>query len=110
MYENDEKMCVDFYMSDDSNVVINETGDFLMYYYALPTDLTKEDVDLSDYEYEVDKNTHVAIPSFIGYQLTKTDDVQLAQILLNEWNKYMSLFNDKERTVYKKIRNIARWW
>lgn len=110
VYSEDEKVCADMYMSDDGNMVINETGNFVLYYYALPTDISKEGMDLSDYEYEVDKSTHVAIPSFIGYQLVRTDDVQLAQILLNEWNKYMSLFTDREKATYKKIRNSARWW
>ena len=93
-----------------NKINIKETGDFVLYYWALPKDLTAEGVDLDNYEYEVAPHTHVAIPAFIGYQLVKTDDVQLAQILLNEWNKYLSLFDDKTKTINKKIRNTIRWW
>jgi hypothetical protein len=82
-----------------------------LYYWALPKDITKLSAEeLEKYEYEVSEHTHVAIPSYIGYQLVKTDDVQLAQILLNEWNKYLSLFDDKVKAVKRKIRNSVRWW
>ena len=112
---DDETDGADFYVSEDSQsaktIVINETGDFVLHYWALPKDITAmTDSELDSYEYEVAEHTHVAIPSYIGYQLVKTDDVQLAQILLNEWNKYLSLFDDSVKAVKKKIHNTARWW
>ena len=89
-------------------MVINETGRFVFYYWALPKDLTKlSDEELEAYEYEVSAHTHVAIPSYIGYQLVKTDDVGIAQILMDEWNKYLSLFDDKIKAVKRRIR--GRW-
>ena len=97
--------------SQSNKIVINEPGDFVLYYWALPKDITKLSAEeLEEYEYEVSEHTHVAIPSYIGYQLVKTDDVQLAQILLNEWNKYLSLFDDKVKAMMRKIRNSVRWW
>ncbi len=86
-----------------------ECGEFVLHYYALPTDLTLDDADLETYEYEVRGDAHIAIPSYIGYQLVKTDDVQLAQILKNEWDKYMMLFDDDKKAVQKKIKNVVRW-
>ncbi len=106
----DETEGVSYYIAEDGYIVIKQTGDFVLYYWALPRDITKmSEEELASYEYEVAENTHVAIPSYIGYQLVKTDDVQLAQILLNEWNKYMSLFDDGTKAVKKKIKNIRRW-
>lgn len=105
----DETQGVDFSYSEDGKIIISETGSFNLYYYALPTDLTQSGVNLDTYEYEVSPETHIAIPSYIGYQLVKTDDVQLAQVLLNEWNKYMSLFTDAQKAVKRRIKNIRRW-
>ena len=102
---DDELEGVEYYIVDDNNLVVNEEGKFNFYYYALPNDLTKlSDEELEAYEYEVASDTHVAIPSYIGYQLVKSDDVQLAQVLMDEWNKYLSLFDDKVKFVKRKIR------
>lgn len=107
----DEQTGVEYYIGEDNVLNIEETGNFAFYYWALPKDLTKLSAEeLENYEYEVSPHTQVAIPAFIGYQLIKTDDVQLAQILMNEWNKYLSLFDDKTKAVKRKIRNSARWW
>ena len=107
----DELTGIDHYIAEDNYLVINETGKFVFYYWALPKDLTKlTDEELEAYEYEVADHTQVAIPSYIGYQLIKTDDVQLAQILMNEWNKYLSLFDDRQKAVQRKIQNTVRWW
>ena len=101
----DELNGIDYHIAEGNFIVINETGSFVLYYFALPKDLTGlTDEELENYEYEVSDHTHVAIPSYIGYQLTKTDDVQLAQILMDEWNRYMSLFDDKVKAVKRKIR------
>lgn len=108
VYANDELMGASYHMADDYNMVIHKKGEYILYYYALPSDLTRLP-DLDNYEYEVDKSTHVAIPSYIGYQLVKTDDVQLAQILKNEFDKYMSLFDDSKKAVQKKIKNVVGW-
>ena len=108
---DDELTGIDHYIAEDNYLVVNESGNFVFYYWALPKDITKmSDEELEGYEYEVADHTQVAIPSYIGYQLVKTDDVQLAQILLNEWNKYLSLFDDKTKAVNRKIKNTARWW
>lgn len=107
----DELTGIDHYIAEDNYLVINKTGKFVFYYWALPKDLTKlTDEELEAYEYEVADHTQVAIPSYIGYQLIKTDDVQLAQILMNEWNKYLSLFDDRQKAVQRKIQNTVRWW
>ncbi len=107
----DETICADYYIAEDNYIVINSSGNLVLYYWALPEDVSKmSDEELESYEYEVPSHTHVAIPSYIGYQLVKTDDVQLAQILLNEWNKYLSLFDDKVKAVKRKIQNTVRWW
>ncbi len=76
----DETEGIDYYIAEDNYIVINDTGSFVLYYWALPRDITKmSDEELDTYEYEVAEHTHTAIPSYIGYQLVKTDDVQLAQ-------------------------------
>ncbi|MBR0277261.1 MAG: hypothetical protein IJQ50_02210 [Clostridia bacterium] len=108
VYAEDELQGADWSYADDGKIIINGTGSFNLYYYALPTDLTQPGVNLETYEYEVAPETHIAIPSYIGYQLVKTDDVQLAQVLLNEWNKYMSLFTDAQKAVKRRIKNIRR--
>ena len=59
-----------------------------------------------DYEFEVSTETHNAIPYYIGYELAKTDDTTLAQMLLNEWNRYMSIFVNEPKAVTKRIRNV----
>ena len=103
---DDELTGIDHYIAEDNYLVVNESGNFVFYYWALPKDITKmSDEELEGYEYEVADHTQVAIPSYIGYQLVKTDDVQLAQILLNEWNKYLSLFDDKTKAVQRRIKN-----
>lgn len=105
---DDELRGVDYRMAEDNFIVINEAGRFTLYYYALPKDLTKlTDEELEDYEYEVADHTHVAIPCYIGYQLLKTDDVGTAQVLMDEWNRYLSLFDDKAKIVKKRIK--GRW-
>lgn len=109
VYADDETIGADYYMAEDGKMVIKQPGEYVLYYWALPKDLTSSDVDLETYEYEVAKHTHAAIASYIGYQLVKTDDVQLAQILKNEWDRYMSLFDDSTKAVQKKIKNIVRW-
>jgi hypothetical protein len=102
---DDELRGIDYCIAEDDRIVINETGRFTFYYYALPKDLTKlTEAELENYEYEVADHTHMAIPSYIGYQLVKTDDVQLAQILMDEWNKYMSLFDDKVKVIKRRIQ------
>lgn len=106
--KEDEQTGAEYYIGEDNVINIEETGNFVLYYWALPKDLTQ--IDLENYEYEVAPHTHVAIPAYIGYQLVKTDDTQLAQILLNEWNKYLSLFDDKTKAVKRKIRSSVRWW
>lgn len=104
----DELNGIDYFIAEDNFIVINDTGKFVFYYFALPKDLTKlTDEELEIYEYEVAEHTHVAIPAYIGYQLVKTDDTQLAQILMDEWNKYMSLFDDKVKAVKRRIK--GRW-
>lgn len=109
VYADDETRGVDCYAAEDGTLVVRSAGDFVLYYYALPKDLTSGTVDLETYEYEVAPHTQAAIPSYIGYQLVKTDDVQLAQILKNEWDKYMSLFDDQSKAVKKRISSIVRW-
>ena len=105
VYADDELSGAEYHIVDDNNLVVEEKGTFNLYYYALPKDLTKlTDEELENYEYEVAEDTHVAIPSYIGYQLVKSDDVQLAQVLMDEWNKYMSLYDDKVKVVKRKIR------
>lgn len=109
--KEDDTEGVDYYIAEDEFLVINETGNFVLYYWALPKDITKmTDEERSAYQYEVPSHTHNAIPSYIGYQLVKTDDVQVAQILLDEWNRYLSLFDDKTKAVKRKIRSNVRWW
>lgn len=83
-------------------LVLSEVGTIDIYYYALPKTIDENTAD--DYEFEVDLETHNAIPFYIGYELTKVDDPTIAQICLNEWDKYMSLFVDKPRIDYKRIR------
>ena len=100
----------EYYIVDDNNIVVSEEGKFNFYYYALPTDITKlSDEELETYEYEIAGDTHIAIPSYIGYQLVKSDDVQLAQILMDEWNRYLSLFDDPVKTIKRKNR-VRRWF
>lgn len=107
----DELSGIDYYIAEDNFIVITESGKFVLYYWALPKDITKlSEEELEVYEYEVPHHTHVAIPAYIGYQLVKTDDVQLAQILMDEWNKYLSLFDDKVKSVKRRIKNTTRWW
>ena len=104
VYADDELEGADYHLTDDGYAVVNEKGVFAFYYYALPSDLTKLSYEeLESYEYETAEETHIAIPSYIGYQLVKSDDVQLAQILMDEWNKYMSLFDDKVKFVKRRI-------
>lgn len=105
VYADDELNGAEFYIVDDNNLVIPEAGKYKFYYYALPTDITKlSDEELDNYEYEIAGDTHVAIPAYIGYQLVKSDDVQLAQVLMDEWNKYLSLFDGPVKTIKRKIR------
>ena len=104
VYKDDELLGADYHLTDDGYAVVDEKGVFDFYYYALPSDLTKlSDEELEAYEYEIASDTHVAIPSYIGYQLVKSDDVQLAQVLMDEWNRYMSLFDDKVKFVKRRI-------
>lgn len=103
--QSDELQGVDYFLAEDGYIVINEAGDFNLYYYALPKDISKlTDEELESYEYEIAEHTHVAIPAYIGYQLCKSDEVQIAQILMDEWNKYLSLFDDNVKTVRKRVR------
>lgn len=103
--QSDELQGVDYFLADDGYMVINEVGNFVLYYYALPKDITKlSEEEREEYEYEIAGHTHVAIPAYIGYQLVKSDDTQMAQILMDEWNKYLSLFDDNVKTVRKKVR------
>lgn len=105
VYADDELEGADFHIVDDNTIVVSDEGKYNFYYYALPNDLTKlNDEELEAYEYEIASDTHVAIPSYIGYQLVKSDDVQLAQVLMDEWNKYLSLFDDPVKTIKRKIR------
>lgn len=108
VFRDDTDTGADFRLLEDGVLEIPKTGEYVFYYCALPKDLNSLE-DLDDYEYEVAPETHIAIPAYIGYQLVKTDDVQLAQILKNEWDKYMSLFDVKTKAVKRKISNIARW-
>lgn len=102
--KDDELSGADCFLAEDGCIVINQKGDFKLYYYALPKDLTKlTDEELDTYEFEVADHTQVAIPLYVGYQLVKSDDVQTAQILMDEWNGYMALFDDGEKVVYKRI-------
>ena len=110
VYADDEYKGAEYYIVDDNNIVVSEEGKFNFYYYALPTDLTRlSDEELDNYEYEIAGDTHIAIPSYIGYQLVKSDDVQLAQILMDEWNRYLSLFDDPVKTIKRKNR-VRRWF
>ena len=105
VHKDDEFMGADYHLIEDGYAVIDEKGVFDFYYYALPTDLTRlSDEELDNYEYEIAGDTHVAIPAYIGYQLVKSDDVQLAQVLMDEWNKYLSLFDGPVKTIKRKIR------
>ena len=105
VYADDEYKGAEYYIVDDNNIVVSEEGKFNFYYYALPTNLTQlSDEELETYEYEIAGDTHVAIPAYIGYQLVKSDDVQLAQVLMDEWNKYLSLFDGPVKTIKRKIR------
>ncbi len=105
VYADDELEGADFHIVDDNTIVVSDEGKYNFYYYALPNDLTKlNDEELDQYEYEIASDTHVAIPSYIGYQLVKSDDVQLAQVLMDEWNRYLSLFDDPVKTIRRRIR------
>lgn len=95
---------VQHYWKDKKTLVVEGTGTFDVHYFALPITIDENTAD--NYEFEVSIDTHVAIPFYIGYELTKTDDVQLAQMLLNEWNRYMSLFSDTPTFVEKPITNF----
>lgn len=79
-------------LKDKDTLILEDIGTYEIYYWALPSEITKNTPNT--YEFEVDKETHIAIPFYIAYECTKTDDVQLAQMMLNEFNQYMSLFND----------------
>lgn len=97
------KDSVDYYFIDETHLSVNDTGTFDIHYYAKPHDITDETED--DYVFEVPDDTHVAIPFYIAYELTKTDDEILAQMSLNEWNRYMSLFDDKPFVIQRRIEN-----
>lgn len=97
---------VDYYEYSEGTeykLVIGGEGTFDVYYYAMPITIDENTPDT--YEFEVDLETHNAIPYFIGYEIAKNDDAAVAQICSNEWDKYMSLFEDKPKAEQKKIIN-----
>jgi hypothetical protein len=94
---------VNYYIIENTFVTDSE-GTIDIYYYAMPQTIDGETPD--DYEFEVSTETHNAIPYYIGYELAKTDDTTLAQMLLNEWNRYMSIFVNEPKAVTKRIRNV----
>lgn len=94
---------VNYYWKDNQHIIIEDTGIFKLNYYALPTTIDVE--TLGTHEFEVSKETQVAIPFYIAYECTKTDDIQLAQQMLNEWNAYLSLFKDTPKPKETKIIN-----
>lgn len=111
VYRDSPRISAAWHMTGSGTVAFEQTGTYLLKYWAKPQDLTQmTDEERDGYTYEVAPETHVAIPFYIGYQLVKTDDVQLAQMLLNEWNKYMSLFDDAVKAAEKRITNAVRWW
>ena len=94
---------VNYYIIENT-FVTDSKGTIDIYYYAMPQTIDGETPD--DYEFEVSTETHNAIPYYIGYELAKTDDTTLAQMLLNEWNRYMSIFVNEPKAVTKRIRNV----
>ena len=87
----------------DFTISITGIGTFDIYYYAMPETIDGDTPDT--YKFEVSDETHNAIPYYLGYELTKIDDPTTAQIMSNQWDKYMSLFTDKMKADKKMIRN-----
>lgn len=94
---------VHYYMFNNKFITDSE-GTIDVYYYAMPETIDENTPD--DYEFEVSPETHNAIAYYIGYELIKTDDTALAQMLLNEWNRYMSVFANEPKAVAKRIKNV----
>lgn len=95
------------YYGYENKFVTDTEGTIDVYYYAMPETIDNETLDT--YEFETDIETHNAIPYYIGYELVKTDDTTLAQMLLNEWNRYMSIFVNEPKVVKKQIKDVYRW-
>jgi len=96
------------YFIYDNNFVTDSVGTIDVYYYAMPKTIDGETAD--EYEFEVDAETHNAIPYYMAYELAKDDDVALAQIMLDTWNKYMSIFKNEPKAIQKRIKNVYRRW
>ena len=92
------------YILTGNKLTTDSAGTVDIYYFAMPETVTGETDD--EYQFEVDIETHNAIPYYIGYALAKSDDPATAQMLFNEWNRYMSVFVDEPKVVVKKMRNV----
>lgn len=97
---------VHYYLYDDKFVTDSE-GTIDIHYYAMPKTIDNDTDD--GYIFEVAEETHNAIPYYIAYELAKDDDVAIAQIMLDTWNKYMSVFKNEPKTIRKRINNVYRW-
>lgn len=82
---------------------INDLGDFDIFYIKIPDDI--DGTTPEEYEFEVDRATHFAIPYYIVYQICKNYDTTTAQTALTEWNKYIALSKRKNMCVSKNIIN-----
>ncbi len=82
---------------------IDGAGEFDIFYVKTPDDIDGSTPD--EYQFEVDRSTHFAIPYYIVYQICKNYDTATAQSSLTEWNKYVALSKRKNSCVSKNIIN-----
>ncbi len=82
---------------------IDDEGEFDIFYVKTPDDIDGSTPE--EYQFEVDKSTHFAIPYYIVYQICKSYDSTTAQSALTEWNKYVALCKRKNSYVSKEIIN-----
>ncbi len=104
VYADDYTLPVDYKFVGETVLSIVPDDKYTVNYYALPNTIDENTPD--DYVYEVDSDTHNAIPYYIAYRLVGTDDITLYQALKNQWDLYLSLFNDRAKCVRKQIRNF----
>lgn len=97
------------YRIENSKILVPTTysGEFELFYYKNPTELTLETPD--SYEFEILKHAHSLIPYFVGGMAIQDENPTLADRLLNLYFSKLESLNPVPVNYQSKIQDVYGW-
>lgn len=97
----------EYYWESDSVLVLKGAGEWTVYYYAYPQEITYETTD--DTEMELDPEVAALLPVYIASQLIEDEDSNMAYYFLQQYQESKARLNATYSAGREKFNDVNGW-